>query len=117
MNWLARYRLRHYVSNSIWIAPVLGMIVALAAIRISYWLYLHYDWELKVQPDTAKVVLSTLAASMFTFVVFVSSALLIAVQLASAQLSPRMIALVFRSSVTRFALTLFVFTFCFLTGG
>jgi uncharacterized membrane protein len=93
------------------------MIVALAAIRISYWLDLHYDWELKVQPDTAKVVLSTLAASMFTFVVFVSSALLIAVQLASAQLSPRMIALVFRSSVTRFALTLFVFTFCFLTGG
>ena len=114
MNWLVRYRLRHYVTTSIWILPVLGMVVSLAAIRLSYWLDRQYDWQLNMQPETARVVLSTLAASMFTFVVYVSSALLIAVQLASAQLSPRMIALVFRSPVTRFALTLFVFTFCFL---
>jgi uncharacterized membrane protein len=50
---------------------------------------------------------------MFTFIVFVSSALLIAVQLASAQLSPRIIAIVFRDPITKISLTLFVFIFTF----
>ena len=57
------------------------------------------------------MVLGTMASSMFTFIVFVSSALLVAVQLASAQLTPRIIALVFRDPVTKFSLTVFVFTF------
>ena len=42
-----------------------------------------------------------MAASMFTFIVFVSSALLVAVQLASAQLTPRIIGIVFRDPVTK----------------
>ena len=50
---------------------------------------------------------------MFTFIVFVSSALLVAVQLASSQLTPRIIAIVFRDPVTRFALVIFVFAFTF----
>jgi uncharacterized membrane protein len=50
---------------------------------------------------------------MFTFIVFVSSALLVAVQLASAQLTPRIIGILFRSPVMRAALSLFVFTFTF----
>ncbi len=54
-----------------------------------------------------------MASSMFTFIVFVCSALLIAVQLASAQLTPRIIAIVFRDPVTKLSLTLFVFTFTF----
>ena len=54
-----------------------------------------------------------MASSMFTFIVFVCSALLIAVQLASAQLTPRIIALVFRDPVTKCSLTVFVFSFTF----
>ena len=54
-----------------------------------------------------------MASSMFTFIVFVSSALLVAVQLASAQLTPRIIAIVFKNPVTKFSLTVFVFTFTF----
>ena len=50
---------------------------------------------------------------MFTFIVFVSSALLVAVQLASSQLTPRIIAIVFRDPVTKYSLTVFVFTFTF----
>src|SRR5262249_48538800 len=48
---------------------------------------------------------------MFTFIVFISSALLVVMQLASAQLTPRIIGLVFRDRVTKFSLTLFVFAF------
>src|SRR5262249_18904007 len=45
--------------------------------------------------------------------VFICSALLVAVQLASAALTPRIIALVFRDPVTKFCLTLLVFAFTF----
>ena len=55
--------------------------------------------------------MSSLASSVFTLVVFVSSALLVAVQLVSSQLTPRIIAIVFRDPVTKYALTVFVFTF------
>src|SRR5262249_44341125 len=51
--------------------------------------------------------------ALLTSVVFVCSALLIAVQLVSAQLTPRVITIVFRDPVTKLALTLFTFMFTF----
>ena len=53
------------------------------------------------------------AASAVEVIVFLSSSLLLVVQLASAQLSPRIIGVVFRDPVTRFTLALFTFTFTF----
>jgi uncharacterized membrane protein len=54
-----------------------------------------------------------MAASLFTAIVFVCTALLVAVQLVSAALTPRIIAIVFRDPITKFALTLLVFVFTF----
>ena len=54
-----------------------------------------------------------MASSMFTFIVFVSSALRVAVQLASSQLTPRIIAIVFRDPITKLSLVVFVFCFTF----
>ena len=55
----------------------------------------------------------TMASAMFTFIIFVCSALLVAVQLASAQLTPRIIGFLFRNRVIKASLTVFVFTFTF----
>ena len=113
MTWLQRHQVRHYFRNSIWIVPVLSIVLAIAAVP---WLH---DLEEKWGRDRASIrkplgtVLGMMASSMFTFIVFVCSALLIAVQLASAQLTPRIIAFVFRDPVTKFSLTVFVFTFTF----
>ena len=63
--------------------------------------------------DGARAVLAALASSMLTFIVFVFSILLVAVQLASAQLTPRIIASVYRNPVLKFALTIFVFAFIY----
>ena len=60
-----------------------------------------------------RAVLGTMASALFTAIVFVCTALLVAVQLASAALTPRIIGLVYKDSVTKFALTLLVFTFTF----
>jgi len=113
MTWLQRYRIRHYVQNSIWILPVLSTVAAIAAVRLLHWLEKDLGWESPVDADTARTVLGTMASALFTAIVFVCSALLVAVQLASAALTPRIIALVFRDPVIKFSLTLLVFAFTF----
>src|SRR5437667_3197099 len=116
MTWLQRYRIRHYITNSIWIWPLLSMVAAIGVVRFLHWIDESMGWESSFHPDTARAVLGTMAASMFTFIVFVSSALLVSVQLASSQLTPRIIAIVFKDPVTRFSLAVFVFTFTFTLG-
>jgi uncharacterized membrane protein len=113
MNWLQRYRIRRYFRESIWILPVLGMVMALAAVPLLHSFEEAWGWDSPMTPETARVVLGTLVASMFTFIVFICSTLLLAVQLASVQLTPRIIAIVFRDPVTKSSLTVFVFTFTF----
>jgi uncharacterized membrane protein len=113
MMWIQRYRFRHYVANSIWLLPILSMVAAVESVRALHWLDEVMDWHSKYNPDTARAVLGTMASSMFTFIVFVSSALLVAVQLASSQLTPRIIGIVFKDPTTKGALIVFVFTFTF----
>jgi uncharacterized membrane protein len=113
VTWIQRYRLRHYVSNSIWVLPVLATLAAIAAVRVLHVIELELGWVSPVDPDTARAVIGTMASSLFTSIVFVCTALLVAVQLASAALTPRIIAIVFRDPVTKFSLTLLVFTFTF----
>src|SRR5947209_12186471 len=113
MSWLQRYRFRHYVRNSIWLFPVVAMVTALVGVRLLHWLEVAMVWESSWDPDTTRTVLSTLAGAMFTFVVFVCSSLLLVVQLASAQLTPRVIGALFRDTVTKLTLSSFVFAFAF----
>jgi uncharacterized membrane protein len=89
------------------------MVAALLAAYALHLIEKELGLESTLNPGTAQTVLGTMAASMFTFIVFVSSALLVAVQLASTQLTPRIIAIVFRDPVTKAAFVVFVFTFTF----
>ncbi len=67
MNWRLRFRLKHYLANSIWIYPSICMLMAMVLVRVSHRIDDHMGWLSTMQPDTARTVLSTLAASMFTF--------------------------------------------------
>jgi uncharacterized membrane protein len=111
MTWLQRYQVRHYFRNSIWLLPVVGMAAGMLIVRALHRLESAMGWQASFQPEGARAVLGTLAASMFTLVVFVSSALLVVMQLASAQLSPRIIGIVFRNPVTKLSISAFMFTF------
>jgi uncharacterized membrane protein len=113
VSWIQRYNLRHYVRNSIWVLPVFGMAAALVSVRSLHWIEQRAGLRFGFEPSAALAMFGTLAGSMLTFIIFLSSSLLLVVQLASAQLSPRIIGLVFRDRATRFALTLFAFTFTF----
>ena len=116
MTWLQRYRLRSYLRRALWLPPALGMVLALVAVVFLHYIESLMGWQSQFDPSAALTLLGTLAASMFTLIVFVSSALLITVQLASAQLTPRIIGLVLQSRVTKLSLTLFVFAFTFALG-
>jgi len=58
-------------------------------------------------------VLGAFSSSMLTFIVFVLSAMLIVVQIASAQLTPRIIVAAFSKRLVRIALTLFTFSYIY----
>jgi uncharacterized membrane protein len=113
MTWLQRYQIRHYFRNSVWVLPVLGTAAAIAAVRGLHVIEVDLALASPVDADTARAVLGTMASALFTTIVFICSALLVAVQLASASLTPRIIAVVFRDPVTKFSLTLLVFMFTF----
>lgn len=115
MTWLQRYRISHYVQNAIWIHPVLAMVTAMVLVRVLHRLEAAMQWESEIDPDNMRAVLGSLAGAMFTFIVFVCSSLLLVVQLASAQLTPRIIGVLLRDPITKLTLTLFVFTFAFAT--
>jgi len=57
--------------------------------------------------ENVRVIMSTVASSTFTLVVLVSSAVLLAIQLASAQLTPRIIAMVYRNPYQKLAFAIF----------
>src|SRR5690242_2402170 len=113
MTWLQRYRLRHYLQNSIWVLPVIALVAGLVIARLLVRLEAELGWAGTSDPDSVRAVLGTLAGSIFTFIVFVCSSLLLVVQLASAQLTPRVIGILFRDAVTKWTLALFVFSFSF----
>jgi uncharacterized membrane protein len=113
MTWLQRYRIRHYLSHSIWTYPALSAIAAIGIVRLLHRIEVEFSWFSPVDADTARAVLGTIASALFTAIVFVCTALLVAVQLASAALTPRIIALVFRDPVSKFSLTLLVFSLSF----
>lgn len=113
MNWLDQYRFKLYVRNSIWILPALSIVAGLISVMLLNRIDRALGWELNIDTGTAQTVMGTVAASMFTLVVVSSSAVLVAVQLASAQLTPRIILLVYRSRLRKLCVSAFVFTFTF----
>jgi uncharacterized membrane protein len=113
MTWLQRYRFRHYLRNSIWVYPVLALLAGLVLARVLIRMELDSGWVGTMDPDSVRAVLGTLAGSIFTFIVFICSSLLLVVQLASAQLTPRMIGVLFENRVTKLTLAMFVFVFSF----
>src|SRR5437773_10324199 len=110
MNWLQRYRIRLYFRNSLWILPALSIPVALVTVALLTRYERAIGSQVNISPETGRAIMGTVAASTFTLVVLISSALLVAVQLASAQLTPRLIALVYRNPYRKLAFALFVFT-------
>ncbi|MFO0844656.1 MAG: DUF2254 domain-containing protein [Gemmataceae bacterium] len=114
MTWEQRYRLRLTIHKSLVLGPTLSLVVALLSAPAVRWLDRQLGWTLfGFSPDGARAVLGAFASSMLTFIVFVLSAMLIVVQLASGQLTPRIIGFVFSNPRIKFALNFLTFTYTY----
>jgi uncharacterized membrane protein len=113
MTWLQRYRLKSFLRSSVWLPPLFGLLAALVANRLMQSVDRLLEWPSRATVEGSRILLTALASSMLTFIVFVFSILLLAVQLASAQLTPRVIAHFYRSRSLRLSLPIFVFVFTF----
>lgn len=113
MSWLTRYRAHLYFRYSMWIYPALGILAGWGALAVMTRIDRAMDWQMSISVDTARLVAGTVTGSMFSLVVMVSSALLVVVQLASAQLTPRIIVLLYKNTIRKLALAIFAFNFTF----
>jgi uncharacterized membrane protein len=114
MSWVQRKRLKAFLKTSLWVVPVLAMLLAMICAPLTRSLNdaLHFRF-LDFGLQGSRAVVGLIAAAMLTFVVFFFSVLLLTIQVASGSLSPRIIARPFQSSVLKASLGLFVFTFVY----
>ena len=114
MTWEQRYRLKLVARTSLVLWAGLSLLAALVCAPVVRWVDQQTGWVVfGYTPDGARAVLGALTGSMLTFIVFVLSATLIVVQLASGQLTPRIIAMVFAMPWVRIALGIFTFTYAY----
>ncbi|NLP62720.1 DUF2254 domain-containing protein [Paraburkholderia sacchari] len=120
MAWNRRYSLISHVRSSLWIVPLFAvmsaMILKRVAVAVGDWLInTHgYDIEngfLSVSADEAHAILDRIFTLNLSCLVFTFSSLLVAIQIAGGQYTPRIIATtLLRNNVIRWVVGLFVFS-------
>jgi uncharacterized membrane protein len=99
--------------SSLWPIPLGSIVIAPIVAHLVLALDRELGWTLNISADAARTIGTFLLGSVLSFVVFVFTVLLVAVQLASAQFSPRVIARMFRDPFTKVALGVFVFVYTY----
>jgi uncharacterized membrane protein len=115
MHWKQFYYVRDYLRSSLWIVPLVAIPLELAATRILHRLDGSLGWAfLDLGVPGAQAMLNAIVTATLSFVVFTFGSLLVALQVASGQLTPRIIATVLvRNDVVRYTTGLFIFTLLF----
>ena len=123
MRWNRRYVILSYARSSLWLVPFFAVLAYMAANRITFffgrWL-LQNGWIdettafLGLSMPGARVMLETIVTLNLSFVVFTFGSLLVAIQVAGGQYTPRIIATtLLRDNAIRCTVGYFVFTLLF----
>lgn len=118
MNWNKWYGFTSYIRASLWVVPFIAIVLDLIAIRvldrIEAWIgWPFYAWS----AYGAEVLYQTVVTLTLSFIVFTFGSLLVAIQVASGQMTPRIIATaLLRDNVVRYSVGLFVFSLLFAIG-
>ena len=119
MTWNRWYAVRSYVRSSLWVVPFIAMLLEQIALRIAIAVDSRLNW-VPIWPLTeagTTAAMQTIITLTLSFLVFTFGSMLVAIQVASGQLSPRIIATtLLRDNVIRGTVGLFVFTMLFAIG-
>ncbi len=115
MLWNRLYGLKTYITSSLWIVPFIAIPFALLAARGLRWLDPKLGWQLlNFSTSGAEATLQAIVTATLSFVVFTFGSLLVAIQVASSQLTARIIATtLLRDAVIKYTVGLFIFTLLF----
>ena len=115
MSWAARFQLRQYVRQSLWVVPLLGTVAGalLAAVdlRLEGKVPLPDGWTYSA--STAGSLLSAVAGAMIGLLGLVVTIGVLVVQMATGTLSPRFMRLWYRDRLQKVVLAAFMATFAF----
>ncbi|WP_443054316.1 DUF2254 domain-containing protein [Streptomyces sp. NBC_00683] len=117
--------LRERLRDTFWFAPTVGLACAFAL----WWVLSEVDTKIVTYlkeeeayeelgdllsfAEDARLIVTTISAAMMTFIGVVFSISLVAVQMASGQLTPRVVRIFVRSRISKLTLTVFLATFAF----
>ncbi|MEU8996000.1 DUF2254 domain-containing protein [Streptomyces caniferus] len=117
--------LREHLRDTFWFAPTAGLLCAVLLwwaasaidLKIIALLQQAHAYEavrelVSIAEDT-KTIVTTISSAMMTFIGVVFSISLVAVQMASGQLTPRVVRIFIRSRISKITLTVFLATFLF----
>jgi len=123
LNWNQRYAIRSYISSALWIVPFIAVLVELvlvhlgSAVRDGLIASGTIDPTavlIKISAAGARSVHETVITATLSFLVFTFGSLLVAIQVAGGQYTPRVIVTVFlRDNVIRTCVGLFVVALLF----
>ena len=115
MNWNRLFGVRSYLKSSLWVVPFVAIPLELIATRLVHGLDAWSGWSLlNYSVSGSQAMLQTFVTATLSFVVFTFGSLLVAIQVASAQMTPRIIATtLLRNDVVRYTVGLFIFTLMF----
>ena len=115
MNWNVRYRLISYLRSSLWVVPVIALVVEQFVTLTVRHLDARLEWRgFYLGLSGARSITESIITLTLSFIVFTFGSLLVAIQVASGQYTPRIIATtLLRNNVIRYTVGLFVFTFVF----
>ena len=120
MPWNRWYSIRSYLRSSLWIVPFIAFLTYLVLIRVIDVLDERIDWAAPfLAYGTAGLTagLQTLITLTMSFLVFTFGSLLVAIQVASGQLTPRIIATtLLRNNAIRASVGLFILSRLSATG-
>lgn len=103
------------MKSSLWVIPLIAIPLELLATRWIHYLDAQLGWTfLGLAVSGAQAMYQAVVSAILSFLVFTFGSLLVAIQVASAQLTPRVISTILLSDrVVKFSVALFIFTLLF----
>src|SRR6478735_8545884 len=113
--WHLLQRYRRYRRQALWIVPFSAIILEQVTYRLVHAFDDWLGWQFqRFSAAGAQALLETVITSTLSFIVFTFGSLLVAIQIAGGQLTPRIIATtLLRDNVVRYTVGLFVFALLF----
>jgi uncharacterized membrane protein len=94
MCWKQRYAAKSYLRSALWIIPLVALVLEQIAIRLASTFDASLTWAPRLARTAAGTagVMDTVVTLDISFIVFTFGSMLVAIQVASGQMTPRIIA-------------------------